>query len=70
MLTLFPPFTTIVVCSLICLYALHRLYYNIMDSDQTAPLVERARMLKVFWNASEHAADIIKRQLFHDDKTY
>ena len=43
---------------------------NIMDSDQTAPLVERAHMLKVFWNASEHVADIIKRQLFHDDKTY
>ena len=37
-LTLFQPFTTIVICSLICLYNLEACIANNMNPDQTAPL--------------------------------
>ena len=38
-LAFFPPFTTIFVCSLICLYTLEAgIANNNMDPDQTAPM--------------------------------
>ena len=37
LLTLLSPFTTIVVCSLICFYTLEAYSANIMNPDQTAP---------------------------------
>ena len=74
-LTLFPTFTTIVACSLICLYSWETYFANSMNPDQTSPFVAVwsgfivfASMIKIslkgIWI---YAADIISRQHIKDN---
>ena len=48
-LTILLPFTTIIVCSLICLYTLKAKISNNMDADQTAPMEHSGpKVIKLF----------------------
>ena len=70
-LTILLPFTTIIVCSLICLDTLKAYISNNMDSDQTAPMEHSGpKVIKLFSCSTQlsiefqlHIKTIKKRQM-------